>query len=368
MARSTRAAALTRLEAEAHLRPVILERLARLDPTQWGIPLSSPMLRETWRCALAGFPASPRALDLRGRTVLVVGSANVYTALLPWMVLLTEAGADVRVKPARGQEEAVRAMATAIRPASAPQDAPQSAPGRQGRLTVLAWRGGEDDEAEAAAILRVDALIAFGGDEALAALGERARHVAPRAQFFGFGPRFGIGVAEDLTEGDAANRVVRDALLYDGRGCMSPAALFTATSGRTALSRLGAALSDAEAWVKEPGALSDAEAAGIRERVVLTRAIGGLVLQGQRGGHPDVNGPTVLYSPTHFRPFALPRVIVIHPMALLPAVLDWRDRLGTVAGHAPDLPALRRCQLGEMQIPVHDGTHEGIDVMGLIST
>ena len=358
MGRLTRAAALT---PAPEVRRDTLARLRALDPTRWGIPLSASMLRETWQCALAGFSATPRGLDLHGRTVLIVGSANVYTALLPWMVLLTEAGAAVRVKPARGQEDAVRAMAGAIAAESARR------PATKDRLTVLSWRGGNDDEAEAAAIRGVEAAIAFGGQEAIAALRAKADVVAPGAQFFGFGPRFGIGVAEDLADGDTADRVVRDALLYDGRGCMSPAAVFTATSPRMALSRLSAAISDAEAWVKEPGALSDAEAAGIRERVMLTRATGGLVVQGQKGGHPNLTGPTLLYSPSHFRPFALPRVVVLHPMQLLPAVLDWQERLGTVAGDAPDLPALRRCAVGEMQIPVHDGTHEGIDVLGRIS-
>ncbi len=281
--------------------------------------------------------------------MLLVGSANVYTALLPWMVLLTEAGATVRVKPARGQEAAVRAMAAATDPTGS-------------RLTIRAWKGGEDEDAEGAAFEGVDAVIAFGGAEALSALQARA---GDGVLFFGFGPRFGVSVVRDVlrSEGTVDN-LVRDAMLYDGRGCMSPAAVFTASPPGATVDVLAATIAETP-WLTAPYAHSPVEAAETRARMLLARALGG-----EARAVSTTYGlvGTVLYLPSGFDPVALPRVLVVHPMSEIAAVKPWFALLGTVAGdERGDLPALRRCAVGEMQAPVHDGSHEGIGVIGQIA-
>lgn len=318
----------------------VLDRLAALDPTAWGLDLSAPMLQATWRAALDGFPGTGPNVDLRGANVLLVGSANVYTALLPWMVLLTDAGANVRVKPARGQHDAITEMANVI--------------GASGRKCVVAgWKGGEDLLVEKAATDEADAVIAFGSAQMLAALAARSR-----APVIGFGPRFGVGVLRTEADEEAIAGAVRDVAFYDSRGCMSPAGVFVGGDPVGALDAFAAAMAEAEArW--PVGAISGAEAAAIRARVMLTRATGGAVRQGP--------GWTVLYSPDRFEPIALPRVLSVHPISTLAAVLPYTEHLGTVAGDAPELPALRRCAPGAMQTPEHDGTHEGVDVMARIA-
>jgi hypothetical protein len=318
----------------------MLNRLAALDPTTWGLDLSAPMLRATWQAALNGFRGPGRSVDLRGVNVLLVGSANVYTALLPWMVLLTEAGASVRVKPARGQRTAITEMATAIVASG-------------GNCVVAGWKGGEDLELEKAATDEADAVIAFGNARTLAALGARSR-----APVIGFGPRFGVNVLRSQPNDEAIAGAVRDVAFYDSRGCMSPAGVFVGGDPIRAIDGLAAAMAEAEArW--PVGAISGAEATAIRARVMLTRATGGAVRQGP--------GWTVLYSPDRFEPIALPRVLSVHPISRLAAVLPYAEHLGTVAGDAPELPALRRCAPGEMQTPGHDGTHEGVDVIARIA-
>ncbi len=305
-----------------------LRALAGLDPRAWSTGLSAPMATATWSTTLEGFKAPPPQVDLSGATVLLIGSANVYTALLPWVVLLTASGARVRVKPARGQERAGAAIAGAVATAG-------------GDVELRSWKGGADVDAERDALDEADAVIVFGGDGAIEAIRARSRRPV-----LGFGPRFGVAFA---TSADA-DAVAKDVALYDTRGCMSPAGVFV--DGEPALDHFARALEDAERrW--PAGEVSASEAAARRTRILLTRARGGHVREGA--------GWTLLYS-TAFTPVALPRVLALHPRSALDQLAPYAPLLGTVAGQH-DLRALRTCAVGEMQTPVHDGIHEGVDVL-----
>ena len=107
-----------------------------------------------------------------------------------------------------------------------------------------AWTGG-DDPAEDALFERAGAVVAFGRDETLRAI--RARCGAD-TRFTGFGHRASIGrlTRDDVAALDAplADRIARDALLYDGEGCLSLHALFVQAEGAE-LSRVAAALAAA---------------------------------------------------------------------------------------------------------------------------
>ncbi len=316
-------------------RATLLQRLRAVDATTLGVlNLSPAMLHETWSAALSGFDCAPRGLDLRGMTVVIIGAGTVYTALLPWLVLLAEAGATVRVKPAHGQERVVTTLAAIT------------------GATVHVWKGGEAGP-EARALHDADVIIAFGSNETIAAL--RAR--APRgAQFFGFGARFGLAYAQTLADADIA-AIVRDVALYDTDGCMSPVGVVTPEAlDAGALDALAAAMQAAEQrWPR--GAIRPEDAATIRARAFLARAFGQVR-----------EGPawTVLQLPPRlFSPFALPRVLTVYPG--LTDLEPYAALLGTVAGSAPDADARRFCALGAMQTPPHDGTHEGIDVLGAIA-
>jgi hypothetical protein len=316
--------------------PNALAALAALDPADWGTGLSPEGAREAWGAAVAELDPEALAAPVAGhapRAVLIVCSGNVFTAPLPWMLHLAARGVRVLVKPATGQEAAVRAMA-AITGAE-----------------VREWRGGDAD-AEAAATAEVDGVIAFGGAEAMAAIGRR---LPPGRIYLPFGPRFGVGVVDTLDR-----RLVDDFVLYDGHGCMSPAAYFARHAD---LDAVAAWLADAEARAPR-GPLDPADAAQLRARLMLARVSGRKTV-----------GPAwaVIELPcAHFSPIALPRVVVVHPFRdveeVRAAVAPWRDRLGTVATDIPGLylGAPRMCAPGRMQRPACGRFHDGVDVLGAL--
>jgi hypothetical protein len=91
---------------------------------------------------------------------------------------------------------------------------------------VRAWSGGDED-IETQALGDADVVVAFGGSDALRAI--RAR-CASDATFIPFGHRASAGyLAAAALSGDTgalAGNIARDALLYDGDGCLSLHLLF----------------------------------------------------------------------------------------------------------------------------------------------
>lgn len=311
--------------------------LATLDPADWGTGLSPANARASWRAAVADLDETALSVPIAGRAprrVLVICSGNVFTAPLPWLAHLAARGVPVILKPATGQELAGQQMA-AVFP----------------NVEVREWRGG-DLVAEAAAMAEVDAVIGFGGSEAMAAIGAR---VPPGVVWLPFGPRFGVGVVDTLSAAAA-----EDLAPYDSRGCMSPAAYFARHHDLVAAANAMRALEE-----RLPrGELEPAEAAGIRGRIILARAVGKKIVGA---------GWTVLELPiAQFNPIALPRVLVIHPFTdveeVRAALAPWRDRLGTVAFDLPGLylGAPRMCAPGRMQRPTCGRFHDGVDVLGAL--
>ncbi len=310
-----------------------LPALRALDPAGWGLPLSDAMAAVTWAEAVDALEAADLAAPVAGRAprrVAIIASANVYTAPLPWIAQLAAHGVEVVVKPARGQLAAMTAIAACFV-----------------GVSVRPWIGGDVD-AEVAALADVDGVIAFGTAETIAALRSRVR-----GPFCGFGPRFGVAVVESV-----GPEVVADVIRYDGRGCMSPAAVFARAWD---LDRVAGWMADAEArWPR--GRIEPAEAVAIRTRVALGRAVGQV-----RVG----DAWAVLALPArHFSPVSLPRVLVLHPLDGVDAVAPFQAELGTVSvdlGVAPSAPpAPRRCRPGEMQRPPATRWHEGVDVLGTL--
>lgn len=317
--------------------PATIARLAALDPTGWDTGLSEPNARACWAGAVEDLDPAALIAEVAGsqpRAVLIVCSGNVYTAPLPWMLHLAARGVRTIVKPASGQDAAIRAMAAAI-----------------GGIEVRPWHGG-DVAAEEGALAEVDGVMAFGGAPAMSAIRSR---LPEGVVWLPFGPRFGVGVVSALTEA-----AIDDVALYDGHGCMSPAAFFARHVDLEAAAGWMAA-----AEVRWPrGAIDPADAAQIRARIMLARAAGRKVVGA---------GWAVLELPAdHFTPVALPRVLVVHPFTdveeVRAAVAPWRDRLGTVATDLPGLylGAPRMCGPGRMQHPACGRFHDGVDVLGAL--
>lgn len=327
----------------------VLERLRRLDPTRWGLPLSPENALGTWANALDALRPEPLAEPVAGaapRRVLIVASANVYVAPLPWMLQLRARGVEVRVKAARVGEAAVRAMAEAV-----------------GGVEVRRWTGG-DRAAEAEATADVDGVVVFGSQATLDAIRARLR---PEQAFVGLGPKFGVAVVDGLDPA-LGEAIAADHTWFDGQGCMSPAAVFVPEArADEALERAAAAMAAAAAAVP-PAPPTPGQAAEARARRTLGRALGAV-----REGP----GWAVLRLPlARFLPVSYPRVLQLHPYRTLAeveaAVAPWRRALGTVATTVPldAAPSLagapRRCAPGWMQRPPLSRWHDGIDVLGVL--
>ncbi len=109
------------------------------------------------------------------------------------------------------------------------------------------WSG-YDDPTMLAALGRSDVVVAFGGAPALGAI--RA-HMSADASFVPFGHRTSLGyVAREALDGEATARAcargaARDALLYDGEGCLSIHALFVERGAAITPSIFGELLAEA---------------------------------------------------------------------------------------------------------------------------
>lgn len=134
-------------------------------------------------------------------------------------------------------------------------------------VDVRTWTGGADDT-EAALLGAADVVVAFGGDDALRAI---RSHAAPEATFVPYGRRASAGyVSAAALAGDLpalAQRIARDALLYDGDGCLSLHLCF-AEGDAAACAPFARALADAceRASVEfPPGRRAPARAAAVAQ-------------------------------------------------------------------------------------------------------
>ena len=112
-------------------------------------------------------------------------------------------------------------------------------------VDVRTWTGG-DPGADADAVGDADTVVAFGGTAALAALRARTRS---DATFVPFGHRASAGyIGRSALAGDLdalAAAAARDALLYDGDGCLSLHVLFVERTNDETLARFTRALTGA---------------------------------------------------------------------------------------------------------------------------
>ncbi len=176
--------------------------------------------------ALERFVARDGAPDVTyapvGRAAIVSSDTTIGVAI-PALVFALCAGCTVDVKDR--DDRLVGAFLETLA-----QEWPEFAT----RATAAAWNGA-DIAAACEHLGNIDVAIAYGGNDTIAAI----RAVLPAgARFVGFGHRTSVGyvtrdaLANEQTTRNAAAGAARDALLYDGEGCLSSHAVFVECDGR----------------------------------------------------------------------------------------------------------------------------------------
>lgn len=212
-------------------------------------------------------------------------------------------------------------------------------------VAAVAWRGGRE-ELEAPLVAACGRVVAYGGEEAIASLRRLAGD-----RLVAYGPKTSLaGVAADAIAsgeglGEVAAGLARDVALFDQRGCLSIAAVYTDGDP----GRLAAALGDELAALADrlpPGPLDAATAAAVQQVRLEATMRGHAPLEVRPGA---LGAGTVLVEPeAAFRPTPGARTVRVRrldDLAALPALLEpWTGRLqGTALAGAGALalaPAL----------------------------
>jgi len=184
---------------------------------------------------------------------------------------------------------------------------------------VVYWRGGQT-ELEDAALEEADAVVAYGGDQAVRDLRER---VPVTARFVGYHHRVSMGVVgrgaltpENLHR--TASEVAGAAAFFDQRGCVSPQVIYTEEGGAVAPSLFARELAVAFGSLEKllpGGRLESSEAAAVHQ------VRGSAELLGASGAGVEVHHGgaaswTVVFDPTAtFATGCVGRVVRVVPVA-----------------------------------------------------
>jgi hypothetical protein len=252
----------------------------------------------------------------------------------------------------------------------------EALPALRDAIEVQTWTGG-DAAVEDVALGGADVVVAFGGPAALRAI--RAA-CAPEAAFVPFGHRASAGYVDRASlDRDAdllAAAIARDALLYDGDGCLSLHLLFVEGGDAPALARFVRALADAcdAAAIEFPAGTRDATRAAQAAAYAATAAFRAANGSGSALRAPD-GAWSIVVDPPHdeLPPFGagtIPLVVVggvadaaayvarhalpLQAIGVPPGIGD--DVSGDLAAR---LGAVRVAPLGELQAPPLGGHHGG---------
>lgn len=239
-----------------------------------------------------------------------------------------------------------------------------------GALAAAAWPGG-DASLEAPVLAAAGTILAYGDAPALADLERRAP-----GKVIGYGPKTSLAVVgEGGDPVEVAGGLARDIALFDQRGCLSVAAVYTAGDAEALAVRLEEALADRfRAW--PPGSAGPAMQAGVQQLRLEAE------MRGLRPPRLPLAAGTVLVDPDPaFRPSPGLRTVRIHPLPDLervPGLLaSWRGRLqgASLAGEdawslrqeLEDLGVSRCAAPGELQSPDARWHNGGIDPLEALS-
>lgn len=236
-------------------------------------------------------------------------------------------------------------------------------------VAAASWPGGEV-EIEAPLLAEVGTVLVYGDQKTLDDLARRAP-----GKVVGYGPKTSLAViGAEVDPEEVAAGLARDIALFDQRGCLSLAAVYTAGDAAALAHALGTALAAlARDWPPGPGGLG--ELAGLQQ-LRLAAEVRGLA----RADLPAEAGTVVVEPEPAFRPSPGRRAVRVHPLldlARLPAHLaPWRGRLqgAALAGRealalAPALSELgfsRFAPPGELQSPDVTWWNGGIDPLAAL--
>ncbi|MFY9824945.1 MAG: acyl-CoA reductase [Thermoanaerobaculia bacterium] len=238
-------------------------------------------------------------------------------------------------------------------------------------VAAATWEGGNAD-LEAPVLAGVGTVLAYGGREALDDLERRAP-----GKVIGYGPKTSLAViGGDVEPRRAAEGLARDVALFDQRGCLSIAAVYTAGDGEALGQALAEELLDlARRWPPGPPP---------RQTLV---AVQHLRLEAEMRGFWQSSlapreGTVVVDPDPELRPSPGLRTVRVHPLAdlsRLPGLLrGWKGRLqgAALAGEAawrlePELRELgisRFSPPGELQSADAAWHNGGIDPLEALTS
>ncbi|MBI4539622.1 MAG: hypothetical protein HY704_08980 [Gemmatimonadetes bacterium] len=268
---------------------------------------------------LDGFRPGPEGARVRAigpELSFHVGAGNVPGVAVTSMVRALLVKSAALVKPGAGDAALPVLFARAL----AERDE-----GLAACVAVVYWPGGEA-ELERAALEEADLTVIYGGEDAVAALRQKASAdalVLPYHHRISFGIVGRDAVARELA-GETAIAAARAAAIFEQRGCVSPHLLYVERGGEESPARFAERLARAFARLEQelpPGALEPAEAIAIQQVRGTTEL--------QAAAHPgvmlhrkDTAGWTVIYDENpEFEPSCLNRVIRVKPVSDLYAVV-----------------------------------------------
>jgi hypothetical protein len=315
--------------------------------------------------ALDGFVrrAADTAVFARGvaKVAVISSDTTIGVALAPALFALC-AKADVTIKDR--SDQLLGAFA---------QTLIQEEPSFTTALQARPWTTTHD---VLAGVADADAVVAFGKDDALLAIRAVCK---PDARFIPFGHRTSVGyvprtvLTDESTALAHARDAARDALLYDGQGCLSLHALFVEDGAPIApdlFARLVARACDEVAVEFPPGSVSlSASAGAYRERMRFRAAQGeGAVYDGEPWPHlvvfdpprdepPPLTARTLGIYPVH-EPGELPAYVRAQGLPLEAIALP-EDACASHAAIFAAAGAARIARLGRLQQPPLAGNHGG---------
>jgi hypothetical protein len=303
---------------EAFLDPASPERRA-LDPELARLTRLSPEgLSAALEAVLGGVRRGPAAALLAEAEGLPSGGGPVLAILASNLPAL----AVQPLWPAL----ALRRPALLKSPSAEPFFAPaflaalvRREPRLEPAVAAATWPGG-DARLEAPVLAGAATVIAYGDEPALADLRRRVP-----GKLVEYGPKTSLAVVTGEDLGEIAEGLARDVALFDQRGCLSVAAVYTDGDAEALAVRLEEALAElARRWPPGP---ADPAALSTVQQARLEAGMRGL----RQPRLPILQGTVLVEPEPAFRPSPGLRTVRIHPLAdlgRLPDVLaPWKGKL-----------------------------------------